>query len=265
MRIGGVECNAQKLNQLGSHHSAGVDPSASGHEAVGPDGIELEKPVPRFIPLANGAYFIDSRCCGGSFLRCLYSGGLGLLQKDGGPQTARVYRQHRGHLQHQQDLFAAGARFERSPDVTACPLRIEVGAGCVKRDADQFHGLARQDTGTPGVGGHSRAGICPLWIPFPKRRQSAIPWAGLAGESNRGIRGLIDSACHVRVTSFFEMRCSVVERVANRLDWLFDFDEYSSVGHFRRIRRDSKATRRYLSGCHVVSEAMSTASKDFSL
>src|SRR5262249_9960955 len=87
MRIGGIECNAQQLNQLGGHHSAGVDPGAGGHETIGPDGIELEKPVPCFIPLADGTYFVDSRSCGGSFLRCLYSGGLGLLQKNGSPET----------------------------------------------------------------------------------------------------------------------------------------------------------------------------------
>ena len=90
-----------------------------------------------------------------------------------------MYRHHRSHLENREDFVAARARFERGADVPASAVRIEVRAGGIERNADQFDELPRQDLVSPRIGRHLQARFGPGRIPFEELADRRIPWTCL--------------------------------------------------------------------------------------
>ena len=78
-------------------------------------------------------------------------------------------RHERRPLDHQLDLVSGGARLKRSPDVTARGFRLEVCAGGVQADANQFDGLDVEHTVRPGIRVHLQVGVGLGGVPFPDR------------------------------------------------------------------------------------------------
>src|SRR5271156_106323 len=59
--------------------------------------------------------------------------------------------------------------------MVARSLRIEIGAGGIQANADQFDKLARKNGMSPWIGAHPEAKFGPLRIPLAQRAQGRIP------------------------------------------------------------------------------------------
>ena len=97
-----------------------------------------------------------------AYIRC-----PGFLEEDRSTQAARVDGQKRRHLEHRQNLLAACTGFERRADMPSGTFGIEIRAGGVDGQSDQFYGLARQNVVLPGVRASRARPLPPMPDPIP--------------------------------------------------------------------------------------------------
>ena len=119
----------------------------------------------------------------------------GLLEEDRGIKAERMNGHYGRALENEQDLLTARTRCKRSSNVAARALRIQVRAGGIQADADQFDELDGQNSILPWIRRQLHALLRPLWIPFPQLVQRRRPGAYRLF-IRRGLR-LIASCCHI--------------------------------------------------------------------
>src|SRR4029077_11423422 len=88
------------------------------------------------------------------------------LQENGSIEAAGMNGNHRRTLQNEQNIFSVRSGYDSSSDMAADSIWVEVRAGGIQTDADQFDKLDGQKTSRPGIRRHLHALLRPGRIPF---------------------------------------------------------------------------------------------------